>query len=152
MNAVYLDYSLVIAFFLDNHPAHEQAVTAVAWLLKNRQHYFCSLNAIFEAVRRLTKELYEVKKQQLLADQWQIEREVVNKVYALLKKLQVKIIYATNERIFSHAVSLQTEYKIAWEIAFYTALLQEQKISSIVTFDQGYDVLFAEGVLTKFGT
>ena len=150
MQTIYIDHNIITAFFLSNHPFHKQAVTDVALFLKSKDNYFCSINAVFESIKELISSLTKAKEKELLSSQFEIEKQVISKVNSFLKKLNIKILYTSNEEIFSHALSLQSEFKIRFDIAFYTALLQEQKIKIIATFDEGYNILFSEGILIKY--
>ncbi|MBI4225795.1 hypothetical protein HY612_01660 [Candidatus Roizmanbacteria bacterium] len=150
MQIVYIDHNIITAFFLQNHPFHKQAVGDIALFLKFKDHYVCSISAVFESIKELVSSLAKIKESNLLPPQYEIEKQVISQVNSLLKKLNIKILYVNNQQIFSHALSLQLEFNIHFDIAFYTALLQEQKIKIIATYDERYNKLFSEGVLTKY--
>ncbi|OGK24470.1 hypothetical protein A2954_07555 [Candidatus Roizmanbacteria bacterium RIFCSPLOWO2_01_FULL_37_12] len=150
MKSVYIDHNIIVAFFLQDHPLHKQTIGDIALFLKQRDNYFCSLNAIYEAINKLNSSLYRIKNSALLPANIEVEKEVVSKITNLIKRVGIKIIHINNQNIFSHALSLQLEFKAPFNNAFYTAILQEQKIKYIATYDEGYNKLFSEGVLIKY--
>lgn len=151
MDVVYVDHQIITAFLLQNHKHHVYAVNDIAEFLGNDYHYYCSINGLFVTIQKLIRELSTAKERHLLPAEFELGKEVVGKVYSVVKKLNIKILFTYNQKVFSQALSLQSEYKIRFEVAFYTAMLLEHKIDTIATYDEGYDVLFSEGLLKKYG-
>jgi hypothetical protein len=150
MQTIYIDHSLITAFFLSNHPVHHLAVQNVTSFLIQKDNYVITPNDLFESVKDLVKELETAKSQAFLSDQYQIEKEVIAKIQSFIKKLKIKILYCQNNLILPQILSLQAEYKISFQIAFTTGIMLEHKINTIATYNDGFNPLFTEGLLNKY--
>ena len=145
MKAIYIDHELIVAYFSKKHPEHRLAVAIIIAMLQESNRYMCSFHGIFQATSSLI-ELTAANNEKKIT-----ETIIIDRVQSFINKLNVTLITSTNSHIFSQASALMTEYKIPFDIGFYTSIMMEHKIKTIATVDKRYDKLLSEGFLVGYG-
>ena len=150
MRTIFIEHNIILSFFKRTSKNHLQAVNYIAHFLKEKEYYVISSNGIFLLIENLIEEILDAKEQKMISSEFEVEKNVVNKINSLITRLNIKILYTSNNHIFSQTLSLQEEYQIKFATAFYTAQMMENKIKTIATFEENYSRLFSEGVLTRY--
>ena len=152
MKPIYIDHSLITAFFLKSHPFHAEAVEMVALLLQEEKEYVTSLESMYEACKILIEEIQSAKDINLTNKILNPEKMVINKVHSFMRKLRINILTTTNEHVLSQILAITTEYNIPFTNGFFAAIMMEHKIKTVATVDSSYDALISDGFLNKYGT
>jgi len=142
---VYIDQTIIVAFFQKTHIHHDKAVKVTALFLKEKAHYYCSFFGIREAIISLIRGLSSNTSENATNS----EKIIINKVLEYIQKVGITIIFSHNDHIFAQILSVQSIYDVNFEIAMTTAIMLEHKLKYILTFDDNYNEVIHKNLIIK---
>ena len=152
MKKVYIDESTIISFLFQKDHNHNQALNYIAKFLSLQDQYYYSFFAVLFGVEKLRNKLNLNKKIPLSRETSTInkEKEITKAIDSVMDKIRARFILSIDNKTIQLAYSLSDEYNISFLNAFHTAIMIQNKIRTIATVDDGFDVLFAEGLIRRY--
>lgn len=123
----FLDTNILLRHFLQDHVDHSpRAITYLRAIEAGRQRVRTAVTVVFEAVFTLQRQ-YQIPKAQIAS--W------------LLPIIDLPGIELPGKRQLHQVFDLYVRYNISFIDAYHAVLMQQLKLSEIVSFDEDFDKL-----------
>jgi len=148
MKKLFIDISIIEAFFNKNNKKYNKAINFVH-MLDNQNQYdlYINLLDLTSFVHNFAKKINSAKNKKLLPSEYQIEKMILNKLNSFLSHLQIRNLSINSFDTLKRAEFYQEKYQISYKTAINYTIMKQNKIDCIISLNKSYSDLISEGLV-----